>query len=85
MEEVGKVFRIKLNNMKNRIRNNWTITRLIYLVIGILVVIQSSIDHQWFAVAFGCYFAAMGLFAFGCAAGNCYNGSCETSKSKVSN
>ncbi len=27
--------------------------------------------QQWYAIAIGVYFAAMGLFAFGCAAGNC--------------
>jgi hypothetical protein len=28
-------------------------------------------SQQWFGVVFGGYFASMGLFAFGCAAGNC--------------
>lgn len=43
-------------------------------------------SRQWFGVAFGSYFAAMGLFAFGCASGNCFGGNCETeSKHKTSN
>lgn len=33
-------------------------------------------DKQWMGVALGTYFAAMGLFAFGCAAGNCFGGYC---------
>ena len=64
--------------MKNRILTNWTFTRVVYLLIGMAVIVQSVISKQWFAVAFGCYFASMGLFAFGCAAGNCFNGNCAT-------
>jgi hypothetical protein len=57
--------------MKERILNNWTFMRAIYLLMGITVIVQSVINQQWFGVAFGGYFASMGLFAFGCAAGNC--------------
>jgi hypothetical protein len=57
--------------MKERILTNWTFARALYLIIGIAVIIQSVMSHQWFGVAFGGYFASMGLFAFGCAAGNC--------------
>jgi Flp pilus assembly protein protease CpaA len=57
--------------MKQRILSNWTFTRAMFLVMGILVIIQSAMIFQWFGVAFGAYFASMGLFAFGCAAGNC--------------
>ena len=62
--------------MKERILHNWTFQRLLYLVIGGFVVAQSIADQQWLGVAFGGYFAAMGLFAFGCAAGNCFGGNC---------
>lgn len=63
--------------MKERILTNWTFTRGLYLVLGITVIIQSLMSQQWFGVFFGGYFASMGLFAFGCAAGNCFNGSCD--------
>ena len=62
--------------MKQRILTNWTFTRVLYLVLGIFVIIQSAMSQQWFGVLFGGYFAAMGLFAFGCAAGNCFGGNC---------
>lgn len=62
--------------MKERILTNWTFIRALYLIIGVAVIIQSVMSHQWFGIAFGGYFASMGLFAFGCAAGNCFNGSC---------
>jgi len=62
--------------MKERILTNWTFARALYLIMGIAVIIQSVMSHQWFGVAFGGYFASMGLFAFGCAAGNCFGGNC---------
>lgn len=57
--------------MKQRILTNWTFTRALYLVIGISIIFQSVESQQWFGAVFGGYFAAMGLFAFGCASGNC--------------
>lgn len=57
--------------MKTRILTNWTFSRALYLVLGIIIIIQSVMGQQWYAIAIGVYFAAMGLFAFGCAAGNC--------------
>ena len=57
--------------MKQRILSNWTFTRAMFLVMGILVIIQSAMISQWLGVVFGMYFASMGLFAFGCASGNC--------------
>ncbi len=58
--------------MKERIFTGWTITRGLYFMMGILVIVQALIQQQWIAALFGGYFAAMGLFAFGCAAGHCY-------------
>lgn len=63
--------------MMERMARNWTITRAMYLTMGIIVMIQAVISHQWVGLAFGGYFAAMGLFAFGCAAGNCTGGNCK--------
>lgn len=66
----------KKNKMKERLLKNWTLTRAIYLVLGSFIIIQSLMNDQWIGAAFGGYFAAMGLFAFGCAAGNCGGSSC---------
>jgi hypothetical protein len=71
--------------MKNRILTNWTFGRALYLVMGIVVIIQSIMSQQWFGIAFGGYFASMGLFAFGCAAGNCFGGNCVTQPQNKSN
>jgi hypothetical protein len=71
--------------MKERILTNWTFTRVLYVVIGLYVVTQSALTHQWAGVVFGGYFASMGLFAFGCAGGNCYGGNCAVeTKQKTS-
>lgn len=57
--------------MKNRILNNWTFIRVLYLIMGGYIIFQSAIHQQWLGIALGGYFASMGLFAFGCASGNC--------------
>jgi len=60
--------------MKERILTGWTLTRVLYVGMGTAVIINSAINQQWFGALFGGYFASMGIFAFGCAAGNCFSG-----------
>jgi hypothetical protein len=57
--------------MIQRILTGWTFTRALYVLIGTLVIAQSIVSQQWVGVVFGGYFASMGIFAFGCAGGNC--------------
>ncbi len=68
--------------MKDRILKGWTVIRVLYTVAGIAVVAQSYTIHSWIGMLFGVYFTSMGVFGFGCAAGNCFGGSCETPESK---
>ncbi len=63
--------------MKQRILIGWNFQRALFLLIGIFLVIQFVIAKQWLGAALGGYFAAMGLFAFGCAAGGCVGGNCN--------
>ncbi len=63
--------------MLKRIQQKWTFTRVLFAVLGLTLIIQSSIKQEWLGVFMGLYFAAMGVFAFGCAGGNCYGGNCE--------
>lgn len=60
-----------MENLKTRILTGWTFARALYVGLGAAVIINSVMNQQWFGVLFGSYFASMGLFAFGCAAGNC--------------
>lgn len=60
-----------LYQMRERILTGWSFQRAAYLIIGLFLVVQFAIDKQWAGILIGSYFAAMGLFAFGCAAGNC--------------
>jgi hypothetical protein len=71
--------------MKNRILKNWTFARGLYLAMGIVIIIQSVINQEWFGIIFGGYFASMGLFAFGCASGNCFGGKCEVNTKDKNN
>ncbi len=59
--------------MIKRISTGWTFIRVLYCLMGSFVVVSSIMEKQWMGVLFGGYFIAMGLFAFGCAAGNCFN------------
>jgi hypothetical protein len=58
--------------MKNRILTGWNVQRVLFLLMGIAIIVQSAISEQWSGLLFGGYIASMGLFAFGCAGGNCY-------------
>ncbi len=58
--------------MKERILTKWTFVRVLYFIVGIALIVQSIINHQWIGVAFGSYLTSMSLFAFGCASGNCF-------------
>ena len=70
--------------MKDRLLHGWTFQRGLYLAMGITIIIQSIISKQTMGTFLGIYFASMGLFAFGCASGNCYGGNCETMPMKKS-
>jgi hypothetical protein len=70
--------------MIHRILNGWTFVRVVYVILGSIVIIQSVLSKEWAGVIFGGYFASMGLFAFGCAAGNCFGGRCAAEPKQIS-
>ena len=78
----GIVYKARSDKMKERILTGWTFARVLYLVIGTFLIIQSAMDKQWIGVLVGSYFASMGVFAFGCASGNCYGGNCAVEPKK---
>ncbi len=62
--------------MRKRILTGWTVQRAIYGLVGLAIIAQAIKDKEWVWLLPGAYFAAMGIFAFGCASGNCFGGSC---------
>ncbi len=60
--------------MKKRILTGWTLGRALYALAGIFIIVQSVMQQEWIGILPGGYFAAMGIFSFGCAAGSCYSG-----------
>lgn len=58
--------------MLERITTQWTVTRAMYFLMGVAIIIQSAIIGEWPGILMGSYFAAMGLFRFGCASGACF-------------
>lgn len=69
--------------MKNRILTGWTFMRLLYVIIGTVVIVQSIMEKQWLGLLFGIYFASMGVFAYGCAAGNCNTSNQKNNSSSI--
>ena len=63
--------------IKQRLLSGWNFSRIIYLIMGILMVIQSIMMHEYLMTAMGLYFSAMGLLGFGCASGNCFSNQCK--------
>jgi hypothetical protein len=39
---------------------------------GLIIATHSAMSMEWMGAILGAYFASMGLFSFGCAAGQCY-------------
>jgi hypothetical protein len=58
--------------MKEKLLSGWNFIRVLYLIAGVMMLVQSVADRQWLLALFGLYFAGMGLFAVGCAGGSCY-------------
>lgn len=63
--------------MKERLLNGWNAKRAFYVFAGVGLVVIAALDGQWAGIMAGGYFVTMGLFAFGCAGGNCLNESCD--------
>lgn len=57
--------------MKDRLLKGWNLRRVLYLVLGVIVIVQAVHTAQYLLILFGAYFASMGIFNFGCASGAC--------------
>ena len=68
--------------MFENVFKNWTFIRVLYLILGLIILSQSAIDKQWAGVFLGVYFMVMGLFSIGCAGGNCAGGNCAVQPNK---
>lgn len=68
--------------MKTRLLRGWTFNRVLFLTMGGFVLAESIWRMEWVGMVFGGYFAAMGLFGFGCAGGSCAGGGCNNYNKK---
>ena len=76
----------KTANIFLRITTGWTLSRLLYVLIGVILITQTTIDKEWFGTLIGAYFTSMGLFNYGCASPNgCTTSNCKTPNSKEIN
>lgn len=58
--------------------------RLLYVLIGGYTATAAFLDSQWLIGLVGIGFASMGVFALGCAAGNCFTRSCQVEQQSPS-
>jgi len=65
--------------MKQAIFSNWNFMRLIRLVLGITIIVQSIITKDWVVGILGIVFIAMPMFNIGC----CAVSGCTTPPKKV--
>lgn len=57
--------------MLQRAMHNWNFFRVIRLILGIMIIVQSiQFREYWFALV-GLLFAGMAVFGMGCAGGAC--------------
>lgn len=61
-----------MNNLLNRISTPWGFSRWLYLVMGVIIIIQGAVANQVMGLILGSYFSIMAVFGIGCAMGNCY-------------
>ncbi len=71
--------------MKERMLTGWTLQRIIFVSLGLIMLVQGFMENQWLGMIIGGYFFAMGLFAFGCATRGCFSGNCYTDSNTNNN
>ncbi|MFN5984293.1 MAG: hypothetical protein ACK476_00595 [Fluviicola sp.] len=67
----------------SRLLKNWNLSRILFLFLGISILYQTTQSNEWFGYIIGVYFLLMGVFALGCASGNC--GIPHSTNTRVSN
>jgi hypothetical protein len=55
----------------SRLLKKWNLSRILFLFLGISILYQTTQSNEWFGYIIGVYFLLMGVFALGCASGNC--------------
>ena len=57
--------------MKQRILTGWNFVRVLYLLMGITLIIQSIMAHQYGMALLGVYVAGLSVLGLGCMGGHC--------------
>ncbi|MCO6495141.1 MAG: hypothetical protein J5I91_05610 [Bacteroidetes bacterium] len=64
----------------------WNLMRVLYLVMGILIIIQGVETKEWFVALMGGLLLVMGIFKMGCAnTKSCCNTAISPKKSESNN
>ena len=57
--------------MIQTVLHNWSLRRVLYMVMGLFLIAEAIQDCMWISLLPGAWFSAMGLFALGCARPSC--------------
>ena len=66
--------------MKQTILSNWNFMRFLRLVLGMAIIVQSTLESNWAMAILGLLFTAMPVFNIGC----CGTAGCATPVKKSS-
>ena len=71
MAVLGHRFKTNFTNMLNKVLHNWNFFRIVRLVLGIMIMVQSIQFREYWFVLIGLVFTGMAIFDMGCAGGSC--------------
>ncbi|MBX2984649.1 MAG: hypothetical protein LC109_01010 [Bacteroidia bacterium] len=58
---------MKIENKLKDLLKGWNLMRILYLVMGVMMVVQAVQIHDWFVAIMGIALFSMGVFKMGCA------------------
>jgi hypothetical protein len=56
----------------------WAFQWELFIVIGLILMIQSIVLKEWLCALFGGNFLSLGVFSFGCALVGCFTENCNS-------
>jgi len=60
-----------MRKLKALLQSGWNFQRVLFLLFGLVLVIEAIYQQQWWGALFGAYFVLMAVLRLGCAGGQC--------------
>ena len=72
-----------MHTIKNKILKNWTLQRLLFVGIGIMLLYDAYFKNEWLGYFIGLYFLGIGFFSIACVSRNCFGSNCNTNSNSA--